>query len=371
MEPLSLHAFHEQLGARFAALNGSELVADYGNAPAEYDALQKRAGVLDLSFRGRLCLTGADRVRFLHGQVTNDVQRLAVGEGCYAALTTAKARMQSDLNIYRLQDELLLDFEPGLSAIVSQRLEKYIIADDVQLVEVAPHYGLLSVQGPAAAEAVRGLAQALPGKPWASVKATEAGLGEVYCMNRSRGGGAGFDLFVPAHTLAQAAERLVAAARDVGGCACGWTALEMARIEAGLPRFGQDIDETNIPLEAGLEGHAISFNKGCYIGQEIISRIQTYSEVARALRRLLLAPGLQTLPAKGDKLIHSGKEVGYITSALASPSLNLNIALGYVRKEVNQVGTELAWRHGESDSPVRILGMPFQPFERAETMPVQ
>src|SRR2546428_9055699 len=115
MTKLALHEFHEGLGAHFAAVNGQEAVADYGETLAEYAALRESAGVLDLSFRGRICLTGADRARFLHGQVTNDLKGLCTGEGCYAALTDAKGKMQSDLNLYRLEEELLLDFEPGLT----------------------------------------------------------------------------------------------------------------------------------------------------------------------------------------------------------------------------------------------------------------
>ena len=152
-----LHEFHHSLGARFGELNGAEIVANYGDALVEYTALRESAGVLDLSFRSRICLTGADRVRFLHGQVTNDVKRLKTGEGCYAAITTAKGKMESDLNICVLQDELLLDFEPGLTEKISQRLEKYIVSDDVQVVDVAPHYGLLSVQGPQAEVVVKAL----------------------------------------------------------------------------------------------------------------------------------------------------------------------------------------------------------------------
>src|SRR6266850_2906498 len=120
--PLPLHELHESFGARFTTVNGAEVVADYGDSPAEHAALRESAGVLDLSFRSRICLTGADRVRFLHGQVTNDVKRLRVGEGCYAALVTAKGKMESDLNIFALQEELLLDFEPGLAPTVAQRL---------------------------------------------------------------------------------------------------------------------------------------------------------------------------------------------------------------------------------------------------------
>src|ERR1700751_4621700 len=110
----------------------STLGNGYGDPLAEHQALRSSGGIRDLSYRGRVCLTGADRVRFLHGQVTNDIKRLAVGAGCYTALTTAKGKMESDLNIYCLADELLLDFEPGLTSKVTQRLEKFIVADDVQ-----------------------------------------------------------------------------------------------------------------------------------------------------------------------------------------------------------------------------------------------
>jgi folate-binding protein YgfZ len=119
------------------------------------------------------------------------------------------------------------------------------------------------------------------------------------------------------------------------------------------------MDETNIPLEAGLETAAISFKKGCYIGQEVISRIKTYGQVAKALRGLRLAYDLTTLPAKGDKLYREGKEVGYITSATTSPGLKANIALGYVRRETNQVGTELAVQIGSDETTTRIVELPF------------
>ena len=157
MNPLMLHEFHQTLGAHFAELNGAQLVSDYGDWLAEHAALRETAGVIDLSFRSRLCLVGADRVRFLHGQVTNDVKKLRVGEGCYAAITTAKGKMESDLNIFALAEELLLDFEPGLTGKISQRLEKFIVADDVQIVDAAPHYGLMSVQGAKADDVVRAL----------------------------------------------------------------------------------------------------------------------------------------------------------------------------------------------------------------------
>ena len=362
MNPMLLHEFHESLGGQFTELNGAEVVGNYGDWPAEHAALHASAGVLDLSFRSRLCLVGADRARFLHGQVTNDVKSLRTGDGCYAAITTAKGKMESDLNIFCLADELLLDFEPRLAGKVSQRLERYIVADDVQILDAAPHYGLLSVQGPRAADVIRklGLFDEFPNQPLASMKISDATLGEMYLVNSALlTGTAGFELFVPNNSLNAVADKLIASAKQIGGRACGWQAFEIARIEAGIPRFGSDMDETNIPLECGIESRAIVYNKGCYIGQEVINRIHSVGHVNRELRGLQLVADLKSLPARGDKLFYAGKEVGYVTSAVKSPSLNANIALGYVRREANHIGNELTVRLAAEESPAKIVALPF------------
>ena len=155
------------------------------------------------------------------------------------------------------------------------------------------------------------------------------------------------------------ADKLIAGAKEIGGRACGWQAFETARIEAGIPRFGADMDETNIPLECGIESRAITYTKGCYIGQEVINRVHSVGHVNRELRGLRLADDLKALPQRGDKLFHAGKEVGHITSAAESPSLNANIALGYVRREANQIGNQLELRTSAGESPAQIVPLPF------------
>jgi folate-binding protein YgfZ len=361
MQLLNLHEFHSTLGGRFVDVKGVEAVADYGDALGEHAALTAKAGVLDLGFRGRLCLTGTDRVRFLHGQVTNDIKSLKTGESCYAALVTAKGRMQSDLYVYSLAEELLLDLEPGLTASVTERLERYIVADDVQVIDVAPHYGLLSVQGPQSAAVVSSIAVMAkpPSEPFRYSKIVDPALGEIHVARQPRLGSEGFDLFVPVAALGRVAEKLVEASRSLGGRTCGWQALEMARIEAGIPRFGQDMDENNLPQECGIEARSVSYTKGCYIGQEVLNRIHTLGHVNRELRGLRLADHLTSLPQKGDRLFHAGKEMGSITSALASPRLKQNIALAQVRRESTQMGTELTLRTAEGESAARVVELPF------------
>jgi len=392
MLDLVLHELHQSLGGRLTQVGGMTAVDHYGDPDGEYGALRQTAGVLDLSFRGRLCLTGADRQRFLNGQVTNNVKDLAAGQGCYAALVNHKGKIQGDLNIHALANELLLDFEPGQMETVMARLEKYIIADDVQLVNVAPHYGLLSVQGPKAAAVMAdcGLGVIPPASEFKSVTVNHATLGEVGLINLPRTGGTavcspgfslsealgqpkgrttstaargeiqgafGFDLFVPVASLGKAWSQLLGSASRVGGRACGWQAMEIARIEAGLPRFGVDMDETNLAPEAGIERRAISYNKGCYTGQEVVARIRTYGQVAKSLKHLRLDTA-EVLPKKGDKVLKGEKEIGYVTSAVYSPALKSNLALAYIRREHSRAGTELIVRCGETAVSAIVADLP-------------
>ncbi len=350
MTPLALHSWHERRRAAFGQVAGAEAVLDYGEVASEYEALRARAALLDFSFRGRLCVLGPDRIKFLNGQVTNDVARLAVGGGCYAALVNAKGKFESDLFIYRLAEELLLDFEPGLSTAIAARLEKFVVAEDVQVVDVAPHYGLLSVQGPESRAAMARLMPdtVLPANDygWTSVVRD---AGELYVTRNPRLGTEGYDVFVPTAALEEWAEQ--AAAADI--TLAGWSAFEMARIEAGIPRFGADMDGSNLPPETGIQERAISYAKGCYIGQEIIARIRTYGQVAKSLRRLRLEGA--GVPDRGTKLFSAtGVEAGYVTSAVRLPGGEV-AALGYVRRAAG--AAEAPLHLGSKDgAAVRVMG---------------
>jgi folate-binding protein YgfZ len=324
-----------------------------------YGYLKKTAGILDTSSRSRICVTGADRQRFVNGQVTNNVKDLKVGQGCYAALVTAKGKMQSDLFIYCLREELLLDFEPGLTAAVVERLEKYVIADDVQMIDVAPLYGMLSVQGPRSAEVVRSIALNAPSTTLGWTSLSDPSGGEIYCMNNARGTAAGFDVFAPIAQIDAMRQQLIEAATKIEGGTSSNEALEIVRIEAGIPKFGVDMDETNLASESGIEARAISYNKGCYIGQEVISRIRAFGQVAKSLRGLRLPTELPCLPQKGEKLLRDGKEVGYVTSSCRSFALRSNVALGYVRREHNQAGTELLLGTANSAWKAFVCDLPF------------
>lgn len=360
MDRLVMTELHRTWGATFGEFAGTQIPLHYGDPAPEYQALRHHAGLADLSFRGRLCVVGADRARFLNGQVTNNIKDLKPGSGCYAALTNNKGKLQADLNIHALAEELLLDFEPGLTTGITERLENFVVADDVQMVDVAPLYGLLSVQGPQAGPAIERLAlfPTLPDKPFQSVHKRDAALGDVYLVNHPRLKLAGYDLFVPVGAMPVVAQKALSAVQVSGGRACGWNAIETLRIETGIPRYGADMDETHLPQEAGIEARAVSSTKGCYIGQEVINRIRSFGQVTRTLRCLQLPAGVSAVPKRGEKLHYEGREVGYLTSATHSPVLGTAIALGYVRKECNGLGTVLSLQVDGGPVDVRIIAPP-------------
>lgn len=344
MGSMVLAGWHESRGARMGLVQGAPVVMGYGRGETEYGALSGTVGWMDASSRGRLVLLGGDRRRMLNGQVTNQVKDLESGQGCYAFLVNAKARILSDLNIFALADELLLDCEPGMGEKVAARLEQFILSEDVQVVDAAPHYGLLTVQGPRAERAVAAMGWEcpLPETSMSWVTVGDGGQGVIYLMRHARLGSDGFDLFVPVGGMEAMAERLEGVVREAGGCAVGEEAWEVVRVEAGVPRYGVDMDETNLAPETGLEARAISYTKGCYSGQEVIARIRTYGQVAKALRGLKLEGEWEVLPGRGTKLYRGTKDVGFLTSVVRSPAWGGVVALGYVRRECHGPGSEMA-----------------------------
>lgn len=312
----------------------------------EFTALTEGAGWLDQSDRSRLCLLGADRARFLHGQVTNDINGLGEFTGCYAALVNAKGKMESDLFAYRLADEILLDFEPGLTTAVQARLERYVIAEDVEIADVAPHFGLLTVQGPQAEAVLTKLDLPAPTEPL-TVAQTED---EIYIVHQPRLGTDGFDLFIPIDAMNAWRERL-----DTIAPRCQMPTFEKARVLATIPQFGVDLTTDNFPPEGGLETRAISYTKGCYIGQEIIARIRTYGKVNKVLRGL----SLEGAAAIGDPVLHEGTPVGTLSSVCHEPSA----ALAIIKRTASEPGTVLSVDTKNGSVSAQVATLPFEKFQ--------
>ncbi len=300
--------------------------------------------LLDLSDRAKFKVTGEDRVRFLNGQLTNDILGLRPGSAISACALTAKGKLCADLFVGATNESNYLDAESVLRELLAARLEKYIIADDVTLEDVTEEFGLFHLMDPGSTDAG---AQDLA--PFGS-----SGEINVVPITCNRFGFPGIDLWFPAHEAALMREKLKQAPID-------FEAAENLRIEQGIPRWGNELSEDVIPNEAGLDKRAINYTKGCYLGQEVISRIRSVGHVNRHLCGLMPEAGLAI--NIGDKLfsdVESAKEIGFITSIGRSRSNNRAIALGYVRRGFDAAGSILQVRRNNTlIGPIEVCSLPF------------
>ena len=316
---------------------GWEIPLSYGNPIAEHLAVRKTAGLIDQSHRGKLRLTGRDSASFLNGMVTNDISNLAPGAGLYAAITSDKAKMLSDARIYSLADAIWLDLEPGLAGKIYHHLDKYVIAADVTIEDLSLQIAIFSVYGPASLPILQRFRSGfLPSTREYGLTAFDWEGQAVFAARNEITGEEGYDLFIPMDLAATVWSRLLEAGAPLSLVPVGLTALESLRIEAGIPRYGIDMDESNFPMEAGLEKTAISYTKGCYIGQETIARADARGQMNRHLAGVALSG--DSVPAAGTP-IHAvsfspeAKPIGTVTGGVKSPTLGKVIALGYLHRD--------------------------------------
>ncbi len=305
---------------------------------AQYRQMREECGLVQRD-RGFLDVIGPDAAEYLQGQLTNDVVAVGVGDGQYAALLDRKGHMQADLRVLRVGDEaILLDTEPAAKDAALRHLTMYSVGRDVEVVDAADERGALSLIGPRAAE----IAGTPPLPEFANEPASIAGV-DVVAVGTVNG----IDLL---HPLAER-ERLSEALLAAGAVAVTPEAAEIVRVEAGSPRFGAEMDTATMPAEAGIVESAVSFTKGCYIGQETVARLHYKGKPNRHLRGLRLSGPA----APGAALRLGDKEVGKLGSAVVSPALG-RIGLAIVRREA-EPGSELAV--GEDGVTARVVALPF------------
>ena len=293
-----------------------------------YDALRNGAAWIDLAGRGKIRAMGEDRARLLHAMTTNHVQQLQPGQGLYAFFLTPQGRILADVNLFRLEDALLLDLEPETGAKIYEHLNKYIIADDVTVENATEGLPTVGVEGPKAAEALANL-----GAPVPVEDLTFALWGTRIVARVNQSGQPGFAAFVPADEQAALIRELEAA----GVPQAAGEAVKAVRLENGRPRYGDDFSEKTLPQETGLM-HALHFQKGCYIGQEIVERVRSRALLHRGLGHVRMA-GTQ-VPDAGTEIYAGGQKVGEITSAAYSPAHECVFALAYLRLDFNMPGVE-------------------------------
>jgi folate-binding protein YgfZ len=305
----------------------------------QYRLLREEAGVVDRSHRGKLVLSGDETAEYLQGQLTNDVDALEPGEGQYSALLDRKGRMQGDLRLLRLEPgRFWIDTEGIAVPAIARHLEMYKIGRDVELEDASEDWAILSVHGPAT-EVVLGLAL---GPEHSHETLSIAGV-EVRAVATDDGA----DLIVPAGSAAQVRDEL--AGKGVPDAA--EEAAEMLRVESGRPRFGAEMTTETIPQEAGINERAVSFTKGCYIGQETVARLHYKGKPNRHLRGLRLSAAAEA----GDAIRLGERELGRVGTAVISPARG-PIALAIVRREA-EPGTTVTV--GDSGATAEVVEVPF------------
>ena len=297
---------------------------------AEYRAVTEACGVLDRSTRGKLALSGGEAKGFLQGQVTNDVEALTPGSGCYAAFLTPKGKMLGDLRILDAGEELLLDTERVALQALFNMIRRFSIGYGVALHKRTLERGLVSLIGPTA-DALLAKAGPLPPTENSHLLVSVGGFDA-----RAIRTDVGIDLLCGAADT----EALLAALLGLGAVPVGEGVAECLRVERGRPRYGIDLDDSVIPQEAGLNARAVSFTKGCYVGQETVARLHYRGKPNRHLRGLRCSGPAGT----GAEVSFAGRVVGHVASSVESPRLG-PIALALVRREAPpgsevQVGAE-------------------------------
>ncbi len=328
----------------------------YGHSEEEHLAVREGVGVADLSHRGKLLMSGKEHIKFLHGMVTNNVMALEGGSGLYAAMLTPKGRMITDMNVYKRGDSFLLDLEPGLGEKIRDFLLKYRLSYKASVEDVTESLGLLSVHGIKSKELLKKTFSVdLNLREYSFLNSDINGY-EATITKINRTGEEGFDIYVPAEGLKLLWEKLNNVGKDFDIRPVGLEAMESLRIEVAIPRYGVDMDENTIPQEAGIR-RALSFDKGCYVGQEVIIRIEHRGHVNRHLLGLFIQS--EKPPAKGDRIFRDEHQIGEITSGVFSPSLKRVIALGYIRREFSEPGTEVSVFIEDVPKKAEVVETPF------------
>lgn len=342
---------HGHLGAEFGEIAGWRLPLQYRGADHEQRMVRSHAGVIDWSARGKIRVTGPDRLTFLDGLLTNDMKSLGEGRGLYAATLDHKGRVHGDLVVYDLGDEYWLETEPEAGDRVLAHLNRLLVSDDVTLDDVTDSWAVLGLFGPQS----RRIATEVFGAPTLPHDYDHASVpfqdGSARIARSPYLGGEGYEAWVPPETVRAAFHAMV----DGGATPFGHLAAEALRVEAGRPKYPTDMDEDTIVLEARLES-AISMTKGCYVGQEVVSRATYIGHVNRVLVGLRIDS--KDPPHPGVELLAEGKSVGKVTSAVRSAGLGQILGLGYIRRHLADPGTKVSVGR-DGDETATVAALPF------------
>ena len=345
---------HDRLlaaGAQMGEYCGAETGLAFGDPKTEYQTLISGCGIYDLGWRAKIVLTGGDRMRWANGMVTNNVRDLPEGRGNYNFLLNAQGKIQGDLYIYNMGDHLMVDTELWQKPKVLELFDKYIIMDDVEVTDVSEKLTAVAVQGPKSIEILRKLGLTIVDDIEPLKVETMAWNGVGISVTRMASEVARtFEIWLSVENVG----KLWGALLQAGAKPVGTEALEMFRVAAGVPRYGQDITDKYIPQETE-QFHALHFAKGCYLGQEIVERVRSRGAVHRHFAGFAVSG---PAPEPGTEIQVDGKRVGEITSARLVPvnGHQQTLAMGYIRKESGEAGTAVQVEGNEA----RVFQPPYK-----------
>ena len=361
MKPSPLHEQHQTLGAIFQTFGDREVPSHYGHPDTEYQAAHQTAGLADLSHRGTCLITGEDRVKWLHSIISQNILPLQLGQGSLSTFMNHKGKILSYFRVYVREELLFLEDVGEVGDLTFQALKKFLLyGTKAKIHQGLDSWGILLITGP---KAMAVLKQALAINPedlqdlqnlpvvFQNIEGFVAKTQETHSQD--------YEVFMPIAALPTLWGHLVELVREAGGSPIGHHTLETRRIEAGLPRLGPDINEQIVPPEANMEGKTFSLSKGCYPGQEVVARMDTYGSVKRRLVGFVLNSPESIIPAAGDKVFSGMREVGWVSSATFSPLLGKPIALGFPLRDFTKPGTPLEIETAGHKIPALVSSLPF------------
>src|SRR5713101_1233480 len=339
-------------GARMGEYRGVQTALGWRDAAVEFTTLHSGCAVYDLGWRAKLTITGEDRIRWMNGMVTNNIRDLALNFGSYNFLLNAQGRIQADLYVYNRGEHLLVDTDAWQASKLLETFDKYIIMDDVEVSDTSGKLTSIGVSGKKSATLLQSLGLKVELQALQVLDTVVENVGvslvrsDLVCTDKDEG----YEIWMsPDHAATVWNALLRAGAQPVGA-----EAVELARVPAGLPRYGQDIRERDLPQETE-QSRALNFQKGCYVGQEIVERIHSRGQVHRKFTGFRFTGAA---PAPGAKIESNGKEVGEITSVAMLPLAgeDRNIGLGYIRREVGVPGAEVT----VNGARATVANLPFE-----------
>ncbi len=366
MNQSPLYEIHKSIGAEFYEIHGWDVPSHYGDPAEEHLRVRRYAGIMDLTHRGKILISGKDRTKFLQNILSQDINALTPGTGAHAALLNTKGHMLAYMRIFSDDDSFLIDTETGEADKIIQILNRYLFREDVKIEDVTMKYGLVTVQGPNSGNIICRISgdDIKKMNECSLLNLTFNGI-QCKIVRTTFTGEYGCTIYIPRDFLRNIWDEILISPPSVAGSSdkmtpFGHDAFNSLRIEAGIPLYSVDMDEETIPIEANLD-QAISYTKGCYIGQETIARIKYKGHVNRTMTGFLIEGNI--IPVKGDRIYNTpdntGHNIGFITSSCLSPSLKRIISLGYLKTGYNESGNKVIIKKDSGTISAAVTKLPF------------